>query len=118
MNSLPRSLLMAGLLCVTLQPCLTMAQTMMDQTVDSATGVLDEIMSVPAKQIPQYLLADAHGIAIIPNVIKGALSSASVTAVAWPWCEMLRGSGIRPSLCRSRAVAWVGRLEFSRPMSC
>jgi lipid-binding SYLF domain-containing protein len=71
MNSLPRSLLIAGLLCVTLQPCLTMAQTMMDQTVDSATGVLDEIMSVPAKQIPQYLLADAHGIAIIPNVLKG-----------------------------------------------
>jgi lipid-binding SYLF domain-containing protein len=71
MNSLPRSLFIACLLYSTSQPCVTMGQTIMDQTVDSATSVLDEIMSVPAKQIPQYLLADAHGVAIIPNVVKG-----------------------------------------------
>jgi lipid-binding SYLF domain-containing protein len=71
MNNRRRTLLIAGLLCVGVQPCLSLAQTSMDLTVDAATGVLDEIMSVPAKQIPQYLLADAHGVAIIPNVVKG-----------------------------------------------
>ena len=71
MNNRRRTLLIAGLLCVGVQPCLSLAQTSMDLTVDTATGVLDEIMSVPAKQIPQYLLADAHGVAIIPNVVKG-----------------------------------------------
>jgi len=64
-------LVVVGVLLSVLQQSVTMAQTAMDQTVDAATGVLDEIMSVPAKQIPEYLLADARGVAIIPNVVKG-----------------------------------------------
>ncbi|HUG69806.1 MAG TPA: lipid-binding SYLF domain-containing protein, partial [Pirellulaceae bacterium] len=71
MNSLPRSLFIACLLGSALTPCLATAQSSMDQTVDLATNVLDEIMSVPAHQIPEYLLADAQGVAIIPNVVKG-----------------------------------------------
>ncbi|MFV1963785.1 MAG: lipid-binding SYLF domain-containing protein [Pirellulaceae bacterium] len=71
MNSLRQNLLLTSLLCITLQPCVTMGQTIGDQAVDSATTVLDEIMSVPAKQIPQSLLADARCVAIIPNVVKG-----------------------------------------------
>jgi lipid-binding SYLF domain-containing protein len=47
------------------------AQVQQAQLVDSSTAVLQEIMAVPAKQIPQSLLADARGVAIIPNVIKG-----------------------------------------------
>jgi lipid-binding SYLF domain-containing protein len=39
-------------------------------TVESAKSVLREIMSIPAKQIPEALLSDAHGVAIVPNVIK------------------------------------------------
>lgn len=42
-------------------------------TVSSASIVLNEIMSAPLKSIPQAMLADAHGIAIIPNVLKGGL---------------------------------------------
>jgi lipid-binding SYLF domain-containing protein len=48
-----------------------LAQSQETATVESAVSVLDEIMAIPAKQIPQSLLADAHGIAIIPNVVKG-----------------------------------------------
>jgi SH3 domain-containing YSC84-like protein 1 len=47
------------------------AQSVQDQTVQTATSVLDEIMQVPTSSIPQALLADAHGLAIIPGVIKG-----------------------------------------------
>lgn len=67
----PRSLFAVCLLSAVIQSPPAMAQTANDQTVDSATRVLDEIMSVPAKQIPESLLADACGIAIIPNVVKG-----------------------------------------------
>ncbi len=38
--------------------------------VESATEVMDKIMEIPEKAIPPTLLANAHGIAIIPGVIK------------------------------------------------
>ncbi len=39
--------------------------------VESACVVLDQIMAVPASAIPQALLADAQGIAIVPGMLKG-----------------------------------------------
>lgn len=47
------------------------AQTKEDQIVNMSTAVLQEVMALPAKRIPRSLLADAQGIAIIPNVVKG-----------------------------------------------
>ena len=40
------------------------------ETVREAEQVLVEIMAIPARAIPERLLADAQGVAIIPNVIK------------------------------------------------
>ena len=40
-----------------------------DSVVDSEQ-VLNELMAIPAKQIPRKLLAEAQGIVIVPNVIK------------------------------------------------
>lgn len=65
------TLIVASVVSSLALPGVTKGQTMMDQTMDSATGVLDEIMSVPAVQIPESLLASARGVAIIPNVVKG-----------------------------------------------
>jgi len=42
-----------------------------DTVVDSATAVLGEIMAIPARSIPASLLANAHGIVIIPDMLKG-----------------------------------------------
>ena len=39
--------------------------------VESSCQVLNEIMKIPAKGIPAALLADAQGIAVIPNLLKG-----------------------------------------------
>ena len=47
------------------------AQTYEAGIVDGATQVMNEIMAIPARQIPVALLADAQGIAIIPNLLKG-----------------------------------------------
>ncbi|HVX10387.1 MAG TPA: lipid-binding SYLF domain-containing protein [Pirellulales bacterium] len=41
-----------------------------ERTVESATQVLHEITTIPVRRIPESLLADAQGIAIIPEVIK------------------------------------------------
>ncbi|WP_373652955.1 lipid-binding SYLF domain-containing protein [Schlesneria sp. DSM 10557] len=40
------------------------------ETMVAAEQVISELMAIPGKQIPQKLLQDAQGIAIIPNVIK------------------------------------------------
>ena len=47
------------------------AQTPEDAIVQSATNVLNEVMAIPAKRIPQNLLARAQGVAIIPRFVKG-----------------------------------------------
>jgi len=47
------------------------AQSQEEATVEQAVLVLNEIMAIPAKQIPQSLLADAQGLAIVPNILKG-----------------------------------------------
>lgn len=52
-------------------PATAMGQTQGDMTVNAATTVLNEVMSIPAKQIPQRLLKEARGIAIVPGVMKG-----------------------------------------------
>lgn len=40
-------------------------------TIRTSSEVLESIQSIPLKCIPPSLLADAQGIAIIPNVVKG-----------------------------------------------
>lgn len=47
------------------------AQTAEDETVQAASSVLKEVMAIPLKGIPQSLLANAQGIAIIPGMVKG-----------------------------------------------
>jgi SH3 domain-containing YSC84-like protein 1 len=47
------------------------AQTALDDSVNAATQVLHEIMAVPLKCIPESLLREAQGIAIIPGMVKG-----------------------------------------------
>jgi SH3 domain-containing YSC84-like protein 1 len=47
-----------------------LAQNDSDSTVRAAEQVLAEIMAIPGKAIPEYLLAEAQGVVIVPNVIK------------------------------------------------
>src|SRR6266496_5835953 len=42
-----------------------------DRAAESAK-VLTEIMNIPENAIPEELMARAHGIAVIPHVVKGA----------------------------------------------
>lgn len=62
---------LTALVAVFLAPSFCSAQTREEATVIRATAVLDEIMALPVKRIPQSLLADAEAIVIVPNVVKG-----------------------------------------------
>lgn len=42
------------------------------ERAQNAAAVIDSIMAAPDQEIPADLLAKAHGIAVIPNVVKGA----------------------------------------------
>ena len=44
----------------------------LDERLASATAVIDEVMSVPDKAIPQSILSGAHCVVVIPSYKKGA----------------------------------------------
>lgn len=53
------------------------AQQAIQQSVEAeraseSANVLTEIMNIPENSIPEELMAHAHGIAVIPHVVKGA----------------------------------------------
>ncbi len=48
------------------------AQAIEENTVEAAGEVLREVMAIPARCIPQSLLSEAQGVAIIPGMIKGS----------------------------------------------
>jgi lipid-binding SYLF domain-containing protein len=47
------------------------AQIIESQTVQAAASTFNEIVSTAMTQIPASMLADCHGVAIVPNVVKG-----------------------------------------------
>lgn len=47
------------------------AQTRETTTVTNAASVLDEVMQIPARKIPDSLLTKAEALVIIPNMVKG-----------------------------------------------
>jgi len=49
------------------------AQSVEETTVELAGDVLREIMAIPGKGLPESLLAEAQGVAIIPDLVKGGL---------------------------------------------
>ena len=65
------TLLITILLTSSVAPRAAYGQQMEAATVQAATSVLSEAMTTPGNKIPQAMLSDAYGVAIIPNVIKG-----------------------------------------------
>jgi lipid-binding SYLF domain-containing protein len=63
--------LVGAFLVLALAPSVIRAQSAEDRTVEAASEVLREITAIPAKAIPATLLADAHGVVIIPDMVKG-----------------------------------------------
>jgi lipid-binding SYLF domain-containing protein len=66
---LPFPAVLLLLLCAVASPLLHAGEAE-ETRARNAVRVLDEVMKAPDKAIPQDLLADAHAIAVIPDVIK------------------------------------------------
>lgn len=63
--------LLAGpMLWAAIPAALVTAATREEAAIDSSAAVLREVMTIPARQIPESLLAEAYGVAIVPDVIK------------------------------------------------
>ena len=52
-------------------PAVALAQLREQRIVENSATVFDQLMTLQVQAIPQALLADAEGVAIIPNLIKG-----------------------------------------------
>ncbi|MGO8752387.1 MAG: lipid-binding SYLF domain-containing protein [Thermoguttaceae bacterium] len=52
-------------------PRLALGEVPEPVVVETAIHVMDEVMALPARSIPESLLAHAQAIAIIPNLVKG-----------------------------------------------
>ena len=52
---------------------LAAAQTKEDARLIMATSVLEEFEGSPDQRVPDWLIERAYGIAVIPDVIKGAI---------------------------------------------
>src|SRR5690606_25100287 len=56
-----------------LGPALSIADTALDERVEAATAVLEDLNRIPEQAIPPNLLNRAYAVAVIPNVIKVGL---------------------------------------------
>ncbi|HKK00748.1 MAG TPA: lipid-binding SYLF domain-containing protein [Desulfuromonadales bacterium] len=65
-----RILLPAAVALAILCPTLSFAASKQQEKLNASISVLNQVMAIPEKGIPPDLLANAYGIAIIPNVIK------------------------------------------------
>lgn len=72
MSKSPRlTVLFSSLMFLTVAAPALHAQNREAAIVQNSSAVLHEIMRVPAKGIPQSLLANARGVVIIPSMLKG-----------------------------------------------
>jgi len=69
MRELAARLVLLGILC----PAIAVGESQAASKVDRAVEVVDEIMAVPDRSIPEYLFRDAAAIAVIPDVLKAGL---------------------------------------------
>jgi lipid-binding SYLF domain-containing protein len=67
-----RSVPHALLLCVALCATPAWSQSREDARLITATQVLDELRETPDQNVPDWLLQRAYGVAVIPEVVKGA----------------------------------------------
>jgi len=59
-----------GLMLLLLPACVLSAQAAEIGRIAEATVAFQDIMAIPDKAVPEYLLKDAAGVAVIPRVVK------------------------------------------------
>lgn len=67
-----KTLLAAATICALLLSTTTEAASREEKRVGDASDVLEKLVRIPEKTVPQALLSRAYAIAVIPNVVKAA----------------------------------------------
>lgn len=94
------------------------AQTTDEAKLIQATSVLTELRSVPDQGVPTWLLDRAYGIAVIPDVIKGAFIFGGRHGTGVLSARDANGRFSNPAFISLTGAAGASRLVPSRPTSC
>jgi lipid-binding SYLF domain-containing protein len=76
------------------------AQEQVRRTIDDATDVLKAMEAIPAKSIPQAVLANAEGVAIIPRVVKAGFIVGGRGGTGLVYSKQADGSWTGPAFVR------------------
>ena len=88
------------------------------ETVRQADPVLAELMAIPGKSIPQRLLSEAQGVAIIPSVIKIGFVAGARRGHGVVMVRDAEGEWNLPEFITPTGAASAGRPACKAPMWC
>jgi SH3 domain-containing YSC84-like protein 1 len=77
-----------------------------DKRLDSAAHVLDEIMGVPDKAIPDKIMKDAKCIAVIPSMVKIAVGFGGSHGKGVATCRLANGTWSSPAPLTITGGSW------------
>jgi lipid-binding SYLF domain-containing protein len=78
-------------MCVGVVSARAQDESKLNERLASATSVIDEVMSVPDKAIPQSILAGAHCVVVVPSFKKGAFGVGGQYGQGVATCRTPRG---------------------------
>ena len=58
--------------CLQTSGAMLYGQSRPDEVISQSSQLLTETMSQPLSKVPRAMIENAHGVAIIPNVVKGS----------------------------------------------
>ena len=110
MNSkFSRSLVMLGagfLLLASLAWCVDDKDSDIDKRIDQAANVLNEVMGVPDKAIPDKVMRDAKCIAVIPSMVKIAIGFGGSHGKGLATCRLAGGNWSAPAPITITGGSW------------
>ena len=78
-------------MCVGVVSARAQDESKLNERLASATAVIDEVMSVPDKAIPQSILSGAHCVVVVPSFKKGAFGVGGQYGQGVATCRTPRG---------------------------
>jgi SH3 domain-containing YSC84-like protein 1 len=108
-STLPRSLAVLGagfLLLASMAWCIDDKDSDIDKRIDQAANVLNEVMGVPDKAIPDKVMRDAKCIAVVPSMVKIAIGIGGSHGKGLATCRLASGKWSAPAPITITGGSW------------
>jgi lipid-binding SYLF domain-containing protein len=108
-STLPRSLAVLGagfLLLASMAWCIDDKDSDIDKRIDQAANVLNEVMGVPDKAIPDKVMRDAKCIAVVPSMVKIAIGIGGSHGKGLATCRLESGKWSAPAPITITGGSW------------